>query len=330
MRRSLLMTTALWLTSVSLSAASSLTQNPQYLEYIAQWRDLAEQHQVEYGIPASITLAQGLLESNAGQSELATEANNHFGIKCTSDWMGPTYSYDDDRKNDCFRVYSDAAQSYKDHALFLKRDRYKTCFDIPVSDYAAWARRLKECGYATDPKYPQKLIHIIELYNLAGATAAVDTVAAVAQAETTDPSVDSEEVEYTEPDEILSAAEERERFFLNHAPQKSNGLKYVVANASDTYANVAFRLNIRERDLREWNDALGRTMHSGDYIYYTGYKANQTKDARKTYYWVHPGETVWGIAQREGIKVSAVRAFNGWDDSINVLKTRQKIQLRKD
>lgn len=323
------MTVALWLTQVGLSAAPSL--NPQYLEYIAEWRDLAEEHQMEYGIPASIILAQGLLESSAGQSELATQANNHFGIKCGSDWMGPTYAYDDDRKNECFRVYGDAAQSFKDHAKFLQRDRYKTCFSIPVSDYAGWAHRLKECGYATDPSYPQKLIRIIETYGLADATAAVDTISAQPDAVLTPTNkIEVSEIEYEEPTQILSAREEKEKFLRSHPSKKSNGLKYVVATPEDTYANVAFRLNIRERDLREWNDALGRTLRAGDYIYYTGFKANQTKDSRKTYYWVHPGETVWGIAQREGIKVSAVRALNGWGEDINVLKTRQKIQLRKE
>lgn len=327
------MTVALWLTQVGLGAASS-QQNPAYLEYIAQWRDLAEEHQVVYGIPAAITLAQGLCESSAGQSELAREANNHFGIKCNSDWLGPTYSHDDDRKGECFRVYGDAAQSFKDHALFLQRERYRSCFAIPVTDYAGWARRLKECGYATDPQYAQKLIRIIETYQLAAVTSetvAHDTVAAVAEpVETQAAAVSADQVEYVEPGTILSAHEEREQFLLSHPTKKSNGLKYVVANAGDTYANVAFRLNVRERDLREWNDALGRTLHAGDYIYYTGHKAMQTKDKRKTYYWVHPGETVWGIAQREGIKVEAVRQLNGWNESVNVLKTRQKIQLRKD
>lgn len=315
---------------VSMSMSYAQQRNPAYEEYIAEWRDLAEEHQMEYGIPASIILAQGLLESSAGQSELARNANNHFGIKCVGDWFGPTYSYDDDRKGECFRVYSDAGMSYKDHAIFLQKPRYKTCFDIPVTDYAGWARRLKECGYATDPAYPQKLIRIIETYGLASTAPAAATAAAIAPVAVEMAVEDSPAIWEEESAEILSAREEKNRFLRSHATKKSNGLKYVVAQAGDSYANVAFRLNVRERDLRMWNDALGRTLKPGDFIYYTGYKASQTKDKAKTYYWVHPGESVWLIGQREGIKVASIRALNGWDDSVTTFRSRQKILLRKE
>ena len=121
----------------------------------------------EYGIPASITLAQGILESGDGNSELATKANNHFGIKCHSDWTGESMKYDDDRRNECFRVYSDARESFKDHSLFLsERSRYATLFDLDPIDYKGWARGLKKAGYATDPKYADRLIDLIERHEL--------------------------------------------------------------------------------------------------------------------------------------------------------------------
>ena len=120
-----------------------------------------------YGIPASIILAQGILESGAGKGDLALSANNHFGIKCHADWTGDTVTHDDDSEQECFRKYKDPAESYRDHALFLtSRNRYAGLFSLPKGDYEAWAKGLRAAGYATDPKYPDKLISYIERYNL--------------------------------------------------------------------------------------------------------------------------------------------------------------------
>ena len=147
-------------------SAAAQKQNPTYLAYIEQWKETAVQNQADYGIPASIIMAQALLESAAGTSELAVNARNHFGIKCTSEWFGGVYYYDDDSKGECFRQYANAAESFKDHALFLQRPRYATCFEIAIEDYEGWAYRLKACGYATDKNYAPKLIKIIEDYRL--------------------------------------------------------------------------------------------------------------------------------------------------------------------
>ena len=146
------------------------TQNPQYISYIAKYHEMAIEQQIKHRIPAAITMAQGLLESSAGQSELAVKANNHFGIKCASDWVGRTYTHDDETKNECFRQYASPADSYEDHSLFLQRKRYESLFALPLADYKGWAHGLKACGYATDPKYADKLIRIIELYNLQSLT----------------------------------------------------------------------------------------------------------------------------------------------------------------
>jgi len=138
-----------------------------YWAYISKYKSIALEQQQTYGIPAAITMAQGLLESSAGKSELATEANNHFGIKCTSDWRWETYHHDDDEKAECFRKYYHAEDSFIDHSLFLKnRQRYASLFELDSTDYTSWAHGLKQCGYATDPKYPQKLIDLIERYHL--------------------------------------------------------------------------------------------------------------------------------------------------------------------
>ena len=135
--------------------------------YVNQFKNIAMGNMKTYGIPASIILAQGILESGAGKGDLALSANNHFGIKCHADWTGETVTHDDDSEQECFRKYKDPAESYRDHALFLtSRNRYAGLFALPKGDYKAWAKGLRAAGYATDPKYPDKLISYIERYNL--------------------------------------------------------------------------------------------------------------------------------------------------------------------
>ncbi|WP_316816725.1 glucosaminidase domain-containing protein [Pedobacter nyackensis] len=150
-------------------AANKANPNPKSfttLNYIETFKAIAIEEMNKYGIPASITLAQGILESGSGNSSLAKYANNHFGIKCTSDWKGKGYFKDDDKADDCFRVYKDARESYKDHSEFLKRKRYSFLFELDKNDYKNWARGLKQAGYATNPKYPDLLIGVIDRYQL--------------------------------------------------------------------------------------------------------------------------------------------------------------------
>jgi uncharacterized C2H2 Zn-finger protein len=136
------------------------------LTYIDKFKTIAVQEMNLYGIPASITLAQGLFESGSGNGELARVANNHFGIKCNSEWKGKGYYKDDDNHNDCFRVYDRPEDSFRDHSEFLKRPRYAKLFQLDKNDYTGWANGLKAAGYATNPNYPQLLINIIKKYNL--------------------------------------------------------------------------------------------------------------------------------------------------------------------
>jgi len=147
-------------------------KNATYAEvvanYIANYSAIAKDEMLQYGIPASITLAQGILESGAGRGELTKKANNHFGIKCHTSWTGERVYHDDDEKGECFRKYKDPRYSFRDHSLFLtQRSRYQGLFSLRKSDYKGWAKGLKKAGYATDPKYPNKLISIIERYDLA-------------------------------------------------------------------------------------------------------------------------------------------------------------------
>ncbi len=137
------------------------------LRYIAKYEDVAKKEMKEYGVPASITLAQGILESQSGKSKLAIEGNNHFGIKCHDNWHGEKILHDDNEAQECFRKYNNPAESFKDHSQFLAgRKRYAFLFRLPITDYEAWARGLKKAGYATDPSYPDKLIYLIEKYHL--------------------------------------------------------------------------------------------------------------------------------------------------------------------
>ncbi len=137
------------------------------LKYIDDFKDIAKDNMVQYGIPASITLAQGILESGSGVGSLSQRANNHFGIKCHKEWTGPSVTHDDDAAQECFRKYEHPSESYRDHSYFLtSRSRYAGLFDLPKDDYKAWARGLKAAGYATDPKYSDKLISLIERYQL--------------------------------------------------------------------------------------------------------------------------------------------------------------------
>uniref|UniRef100_UPI004048F2F3 glucosaminidase domain-containing protein n=1 Tax=Flavobacterium sp. TaxID=239 RepID=UPI004048F2F3 len=152
----------------SLEATSNIsTTTDVVLGYIQEYQEVAKYNMKTYGVPASITLAQGILESGAGNGKLSKIANNHFGIKCHKEWDGPSVRHDDDAAQECFRKYEHPSESYRDHSLFLtSRSRYNSLFDLPKNDYKAWAKGLRKAGYATDPKYPDKLISLIERYEL--------------------------------------------------------------------------------------------------------------------------------------------------------------------
>ena len=154
-------------TEVIVSTSQTVVSSDVVVNYVAQFKNVAMDNMRTYGIPASIVLAQGILESGAGRGDLAVNANNHFGIKCHQDWTGETIKHDDDAAQECFRKYDNVSESFKDHALFLTtRGRYSNLFSLSKGDYRGWARGLRTAGYATDPKYPNKLISYIERYNL--------------------------------------------------------------------------------------------------------------------------------------------------------------------
>lgn len=154
-------------TETMISTSKTTVYTDVVFAYVEDFKHIAKNNMKEYGIPASITLAQGILESGAGRGDLAMRSNNHFGIKCHTGWTGEKVYHDDDAEQECFRKYKDPAESYKDHSLFLtSRSRYSSLFKLGKDDYEAWARGLRKAGYATDPNYPEKLIGYIERYNL--------------------------------------------------------------------------------------------------------------------------------------------------------------------
>ncbi len=256
-----------------------------YEDYIATYSSMAIEQMHSYGIPASITLAQGLLESAAGRSTLAREGNNHFGIKCHRDWQGDTMLRNDDAPNECFRVYDSPAQSYEDHSKFLSRSRYQPLFSLPEGDYAAWARGLKECGYATDPNYAARLISIIETYSLY----IFDTKH--------DPNLE-QNVSFIH--ETLSR---------RHPVRRSRGLHYVIAKPGDTYGSLAKELKIKKEKLLSYNDVKRDGEIKEWEEVYLQEKLDQAPEGVKSAT-IGDGESLHSISQRFGIRLDTLRRLN--------------------
>lgn len=306
-----------------------------YKTYIAQYREVALAHEKEYKIPAAITLAQGLLESGAGKSELAIQANNHFGIKCTSDWTGATYSHDDDRTGECFRKYEHASDSYADHAKFLQRKRYQSLFTLDIHDYKAWANGLSQCGYATDPKYPAKLIDLIERYDLAKLEDTASNITTRTEsATTTATSVVTDNKELIEENDTLtealsfseSASMGSVAMYSDHKSGIQNGVRYVVAQEGESFASMAYEFNIREKTLRKYNDATdGREIEAGDRVYI--YPKHKRSDRKHRSYYVRKGDSAWSISQKFGMQMKTLYELNGIPEGTELV-TRQKLVLR--
>ncbi|MEE1298852.1 MAG: glucosaminidase domain-containing protein [Muribaculaceae bacterium] len=280
---------------LSTACFNANAQADAYNRYIKQYKDIAIKHQKKYGIPASITLAQGLLESSAGSSRLAREANNHFGIKCGSGWKGKTIKHKAERGKECFRKYKNAEESYEDHSRFLKRDRYKPLFKLKTSDYKGWARTLRKCGYATDKKYPDKLISLIERYKLYQYDGG---------------KLDKNRTEYKNGREV----------------HKLGKMKYVTACAGDTYESLAKELGIKKKKLLSFNDAENdAAIDEGDRIFITK-KEKKFPGKEKTCI-VEGNETLHDISQRYGIQLKSLLKMNKLKDS-DTIKTGDILKIR--
>lgn len=275
--------------------------------YITQYAAMAVAEQQRSGIPAAITLAQGIYETNAGLSELATEANNHFGIKCKKEWRGETFAHTDDAPNECFRKYSCAAESYKDHSDYLKRSpRYADLFTLQQTDYSSWAHGLKKCGYATNPKYAHNLIKVIEDFNLQQYTYRAlgqETRISDAALAAANPSASLEMA--PEPAALVPESPQQQ-VQDDGKVRKVNGLKAVYCRKGDVLLEVAVKHNIRYARLLEFNELPDAPLPRDMYVYL---EKKNVKGNQPTHL-VAGGETIEQIAQDEGMQLRQVRLYN--------------------
>ena len=315
------------LTLLLLAPLALMAQRITPEEYIQTYKDIAMREMREHGIPASITLAQGLLESGAGNSALAREAKNHFGIKCHKGWTGKTYYMDDDEKDECFRKYKNAEESFRDHSEFLcGRSRYAALFDLEITDYKGWARGLKKAGYATNPKYAQLLIDRIELYDLT-------KYDKIALGKMTD---DNQLPEIAPEDELIELAfspENRSVFELvdmtaeKRFIYENNGVRFAYAKEGETPEQLATEFGVKFQKFCEYN-LLRRpdemVFHSGDVVYLSRLKNSNWKAKKHT---VEAGETLRDVALRFAVKPDKIMKKNGLKEGTRLYKG-QRLWLR--
>jgi LysM repeat protein len=313
----------LLLSIMSLSAFIAAGNTPQN-KYIEQYASLAVEEMYRSGIPASITLAQGLLESRYGQSELAVKGNNHFGIKCHNNWSGKKMYHDDDLKGECFRKYPSPEHSYRDHSDFLRyRERYAFLFDLEITDYKSWAYGLKKAGYATDPQYPAKLIKLIEEYRLYE----YDTPE-LKISKTGKKLVIPESPSRIGQTEKLTG-QARADFHFNAARElyRQNGVPFVYSIEGETYESLAASNNLFLREILKFND-LDRTqiLAPGTKVFLQPKKRQAVKGMDK--HVVEEGESMRSIAQKYGVRLKNLYKLNCMAD-VDVPREGDIIKLRK-
>lgn len=266
-------------------------QNSDYQRYIQRYSDLAVEQMHRHSIPASITLAQGLLESAAGKGYLAKYANNHFGIKTGNSWTGPYILKDDDARNEKFRVYKTVRESYEDHSLFLKKQRYSSLFNLKLTDYKGWAHGLKRCGYATNPRYAYSLIDIIERYGL-------QRYDKMKHGHRHNRQENSHEINPSISAQIARIKE-------------CNGVLYVIAEAGETYASLAKKFKIREKRLRRYNDEdRTREPQPGTPVFLEQKKRKASRKHPSKTHIVQAGQSMHSISQTYAIRLDRLYKLN--------------------
>ncbi len=300
--------------------------------YITQYKQLAMDEMIRTGVPASITLAQGILESNAGQCSLTQQSNNHFGIKCKSDWEGKVVYHDDDRKGECFRRYNSAEDSYRDHSDFLKnRPNYAPLFYIDVTDYKDWAYGLKKAGYATNPVYAQSLITTIEKYDL-------EQYTDVALLQSNQLNVASSNVQSQQNIEFADASFVQSKDAEQNVPHYSaDVLKYpknsvfrinqtnvLLVNEGTSLFAIASQYNIPYKKLLDYNDLDNIDILQQPTLIYLEKKQ---RHGAKDYHVVTADENLHDIAQEEGVQLESLLVYNNLPKNMQP-KTGDKILLR--
>jgi hypothetical protein len=303
MKRNLLLLYVLCLSNLY---AETINSTALKIDYIDKWRGTAIQQMLHNKIPASITLAQGIIESASGTSELATKGNNHFGIKCHN-WKGDRMFHDDDLAGECFRVYGTVELSFVDHSEFLiGRPRYAELFTLNTTDYVGWAKGLKKAGYATNPQYADMLIKLIEEFHL--------------------DDYDASFMLKQEKSELLTS--NRNRFDQAHSIQsKNNRSKYIVVQKGDTYYRISQEFSMAMWELRQYNDfeAKKDVLEEGDIVYIQPKKRNSNKS--KEYVTKEILESLIMISQDLGIKLKILERKNSNYTSTQILPIGTKIRL---
>jgi len=290
--------------SALLISSSAFANKITRTEYVDMWKETAIQQMLDHNIPASITLAQGILESGSGNSTLALKGNNHFGIKCHG-WTGKKMYLDDDQKGECFRVYKDASDSYKDHSEFLMTyNRYAFLFQYDVTDYKSWAKGLKKAGYATSSTYPEKLIKIIEELELHEFDKAMTVQA---------------------PDLLaLSGSASNKHSVIQHP----NKVKYVVVREGDTFYKISKEFGVTLKQLYRYNDFNSQkdVLETGDVVYIQPKRRGNVFKKKETT--LKQSMTVAELSQKHALKVKTLMRLNNFTNSDEVIEKGVKVTLR--
>ena len=303
-------------------------------EYIDRYKHIAIDQMERYGIPASITMAQGILESDSGNSHLSRSSNNHFGIKCKRDWTGDRVYHDDDEKGECFRAYPSVEASYDDHAEFLDRQpRYDSLFAYSSNDYRSWARGLKACGYATAPDYTERLVRIIEeskLYLLDKPNG--ERLYADRHRATNEP--DEWFSEQASTAEVVTTAIDPDNYRVTinahegYEVYRTNNTHYVLAKDRDTYENIASKFRLSAKNLRKFNDLKDSSAQpmTGEVVYIERKRTRWEEDSR--IHFCRSGETVYAIGQKYAIRSRSIEKLNRLKKGTTTLEQGTAIRIQ--
>lgn len=317
----------LLLVRITLTGAQS---SSDIISYISQFKQIALNQEREFGIPAPITLAQGILESGAGKSGLTRKSNNHFGIKKGSDWNGPLcYAWDDDPQKSPFRVYSSAAESYRDHSIFLKNNgRYRSLFSKSVYDYRGWANGLQRAGYATSPTYAKALIGYIDTYKLYAINGGVKLrpgkTITITRTITREELVTRKDIKMDDSEE----SEEQKSFetTIRKFVVEINGVRCTILYPGETLSSIAMKYDISKKELLLFNETTSdNDFHEGD-IVFLGKKKKKFEGAQD-FYKAKEGESMYAISQQFGIQLASLTKMNH-KNSFAVLSEGEKLRLK--
>jgi hypothetical protein len=319
---SLLLTASCRVSRVPVPAGNRLVLSEQYIN---NYKGLAISEMKRTGVPASITLAQGMIESDFGRSSLATKANNHFGIKCHTDWSGPTFYTDDDKRNECFRKYSHSDESFRDHSDFLvSGSRYSSLFDIDPTDYKSWARGLKKAGYATDPDYADMLIRVIEefsLYNYDSPSDRVDNNDNLTNIRNDNSTV------ITKSDSV--SAQQINNLKVPVGASRilvRNRINYIIVKEGDTFESLINEFQLLRFEIQKYNELpVDYTIVPGQILYLQP-KRNKA-EVGNDYYTVKESETMYDVSQIFGIKLKFLLEMNRMEAGAEPV-AGQKLWLR--